>query len=139
MLVEDIEILRDNLVHYGDLSDIEDTYPALIELDNDTVAVLSENNLIDANIITAKYEGELCKNRLLNDIVYNDSITISLRDEIIYNKDVIILNQEQSYNAMKENLEIASSLIPRCARYSRAFVLDSRFFLKYFAASSITS
>ena len=65
------------------------------------------NNIIDANIITAKYEGELYKNRLLNEIVYNDSITISLKDNIIYNKDLILQNQEQSYNSMKESLEIA--------------------------------
>lgn len=106
-ITENVELLRDNLTYYGELSEITDPYPALIEIDNDTVAILSENNIIDANIITAKYEGELNKNRLLNEIVYNDSITISLKDNIIYNKDAIILNQEQSYNAMKNNLEIA--------------------------------
>ena len=79
----------------------------MVEINNDTLAILSENNLIDANIITAKYEGELYKNRLLNEIVYNDSITISLKDNIIYNKDLILQNQEQSYNSMKESLEIA--------------------------------
>lgn len=106
-MTDNIEILRDNLTYYGDLSDINDFYPALMEIDSDTVAVLSENNLIDANIITAKYEGELYKNKLLNDIIYNDSITISLKDEILYKKDAIILNQEKNYNAMKNNLEVA--------------------------------
>jgi len=106
-ITENVELLRDNLTYYGDLTEITDPYPALIEIDNDTVAVLSENNIIDANIITAKYEGELNKNRLLNEIVYNDSITISLKDEILYNKDAIILNQEQAYNTVKNNLEVA--------------------------------
>lgn len=106
-ITENVELLKDNLTYYGDLTEVTDPYPALIEIDNDTLAILSENNIIDANIITAKYEGELNKNRLLNEIVYNDSITISLKDNIIYNKDAIILNQEQSYNAMKNNLEIA--------------------------------
>lgn len=106
-ITENVELLKDNLTYYGDLTEVTDPYPVLIEIDNDTVAVLSENNIIDANIITAKYEGELNKNKLLNEIVYNDSITISLKDNIIYNKDAIILNQEQSYNAMKNNLEIA--------------------------------
>ena len=78
-----------------------------MKIDNDTVAVLSENNLIDANNITAKYEGELYKNRLLNEIVYNDSITISLKDGIIYNKDIMLENQEKAYSSMKENLEVA--------------------------------
>lgn len=106
-ITENVELLKDNLTYYGDLTEITDPYPALIKIDNDTVAVLSENNLIDANIITAKYEGELYKNRLLNEIVYNDSITISLKDEILYNKDAIILNQEHAYNTMKNNLEVA--------------------------------
>lgn len=106
-ITENIELLRDNLTYYGELTDIEDPYPSLVEIDNDTVAVLSENNLIDANIITAKYEGELYKNRLLNEIVYNDSITISLKDGIIYNKDIMLENQEKAYNSMKENLEVA--------------------------------
>ena len=106
-ITENIELLRDNLTYYGELTDIEDPYPSLVEIDNDTVAVLSENNLIDANIITAKYEGELYKNRLLNEIVYNDSITISLKNGIIYNKDIMLENQEKAYNSMKENLEVA--------------------------------
>lgn len=106
-ITENIELLRDNLVYYGELSSVMDSHPSLVEINDDTVAVLSENNLIDANIITAKYEGELYKNKLLNEIVYNDSITISLKDNIIYNKDLILQNQEQSYNSMKENLEIA--------------------------------
>jgi hypothetical protein len=106
-ITENIELLRDNLVYYGELSDVIDPHPSLVEINNDTLAILSENNLIDANIITAKYEGELYKNRLLNEIVYNDSITISLKDNIIYNKDLILQNQEQSYNSMKESLEIA--------------------------------
>lgn len=106
-ITENVELLRDNLTYYGELTDIEDPYPTLMEIDNDTVAILSENNLIDANIITAKYEGELYKNSLLNEIVYNDSITISLKDEIIYNKNIMLENQEKAYNSMKENLEVA--------------------------------
>jgi hypothetical protein len=106
-ITDNVLLLKDNLVYYGELSEVDDLYPSLIEVDNDTFAVLSENNLIDANIITAKYEGELYKNKLLNDIVYNDSVTISLKDNIIYNKDMMLQNQEQSYNSIKENLEIA--------------------------------
>lgn len=106
-ITDNVELLKDNLLYYGELSTIDDPYPTLMEIDEDTVAVISENNLIDVNIITAKYEGELNKNNILNEIIYNDSITISLKNEILYNKDAIIENQEQAYNTMKNNLELA--------------------------------
>jgi len=106
-ITENIELLKDNLLYYGELSTLDDPHPSLVEIDQDTVAVLSKNNIIDANIIVTKYEGELNKNNILNEIVYNDSITISLKNEILYNKDAIIENQEQAYNIMKNNLEVA--------------------------------
>jgi hypothetical protein len=106
-ITENVDLLKENLVQYGEMSTEDDPYPTLIEIDDDTVAILSENNIIDANIIAAKYEGELNKNSILNEIVYNDSITISLKNEILYNKDAIINNQEEAYNTMKNNLEVA--------------------------------
>lgn len=106
-ITENVDLLKENLVQYGEMSTEDDPYPTLIEIDDDTVAILSENNIIDANIIAAKYEGELNKNSILNEIVYNDSVTISLKNEIIYNKDAIINNQEEAYNTMKNNLEVA--------------------------------
>lgn len=106
-MTENIVLLKDNLICHGELTNVEDTLPALVKVDNDTLAILSENNLKDVNIIVAKYEGELNKNLLLNDIIYNDSLTISLKNNIIDSKNAIIMNQEQTYNAMKSNLEVA--------------------------------
>lgn len=108
---ENTELLKDNLVVYGELSSVTDTFPCIISSDekDDSIVALSKNNLKDINCIIAKYEYELGINNYLNQTIKNDSVIISLKDDIISNKDEAFNREkrifEQNMKSMQEQID----------------------------------
>lgn len=107
---ENIELLSDNLLNFGELSDSTEL-PRLIQVPGeDSVRVsMSENNLKDVNIITAKYQGEVRNNEILTQELLADSLIISAKDSIIERSSIIIEKNQESYNlnlkSIQEGLE----------------------------------
>lgn len=106
-LDENLVALKENLVKHGELTEKTDSFPAIVSLPdaNDTLAVLSENNVKDVNIIVAKYEGEVAVNEKLNEALENSEIVSAQKDSIIDLKSSIILNEEMMYTKEIKGLE----------------------------------
>lgn len=103
---ESIDLLRSNLEKHGELSDPADSLPVAAVFDEpDTVAILSDKNVKDVNIIVAKYEGELEINDKLSTALVEGMEVVSQKDSIISLKDIIISNQEVGYSSQIHNLE----------------------------------
>lgn len=100
-------ILRDNLLVYGENFDILDSLPSLCKLEDteDTVVIMSEDNLIDINIITAKYEGTMAITRYYLETIEKDEEIIVLKDSIIVQKDNIINRERQNFESNMEDLK----------------------------------
>ena len=93
-----VQLFYRGLQDYGEVKSKE---PIMRE---DSSVVCSLDNLKGANIITAKYEGEVEENRLLRDIVDLDSEIISNKDSVIYVNSVIFLKTKESYDTKLEDL-----------------------------------
>lgn len=102
---ENVEILRENLLTHGELTDSLDTLPAIFEVNNDTVVMISENNLKDINGIVVKYEWGLVENQILTDALEEDSIIIEKKDSIILDKDIIISKQDSIFDLNMKRME----------------------------------
>ena len=103
-LQENVELLKSNLVAHGEFTAPEDTLPkTVVTPQNDTLVLVSEGNVKDANEIVAKYEGEIKINEKLEEALGEaESISIQ-KDSVIAFKDTIIESQEEIYS---ENLGI---------------------------------
>ena len=100
-----VVLLKENLQRHGELSDLQDTLPSIVSLNNDTVVAISENNLKDINGLAAKYEWNLVENHILNEIIETDSTMLVQKDSIILDKDVIISKQDSIFNQNMKRLE----------------------------------
>ena len=103
---ENLDLLKENLVKHGELTQSADTLPKLMSIPDgkDTLAVLSENNIKDVNGIVAKYEGEIKINNTLSEVIENQSSVISDKDSILVRKDIILNETELKYMQDVEKL-----------------------------------
>lgn len=105
---ENLELMKDNLLAYGELTEESDTLlPQLIQVpEEDGIRVtISENNLKDVNIISAKYQGEVQANENLREQLNTNSIIISAKDSIISRSNIIIAKNEESYEINLKSLQ----------------------------------
>ena len=103
---ENVSLLRENLIKHGELTEKNDTLPSTIVLDSpDTLALLSENNVKDVNIIASKYEGEVKINEKLTEALVEEEGIVSQKDSIINLQSSIMINQELGYSAEIKGLE----------------------------------
>lgn len=107
---ENTELLRENLLAFGDLTTETDSFPCIIssDLTEDSIVALSENNIKDVNCIISRYDNEMEINKYLYNTIRNDSAVISLKDDIILNKDQVIERErlicEQNMKYLNEQL-----------------------------------
>lgn len=96
---KNLEILRDNLLVYGENFKITDTLPAICQLSDtsDTLVLMSEENLVDVNMIMIRYEGQLQINNYLSETIKADSSVINLKNLIIQEKDLALERQQQTF------------------------------------------
>lgn len=102
---ENLDLLRTNLSIYGENFEPTDTLPALYQTidSQDTLVLMSENNLIDVNTVFVKYEGELEINNFLSETIKTDSSIISLKNSIISEQNDELDRQREAFeNNMKE-------------------------------------
>ena len=95
---ENVELLKENLIRHGELTQETDSLPSMISLPGkDTLVTMSENNVKDVNAIAAKLRGEEEINYKLEEAIFDQDQIISEQKEIIINKDSIIDNQNSIY------------------------------------------
>lgn len=104
---ENVELLHENLVKHGELTAESDTLPKLVVLNDkpDSLALLSEDNVKDVNIIVAKYEGELEINEKLESALLESESIVSQKDSIMTLQSDIFIHQEQAYSNQIRGLE----------------------------------
>ena len=104
---DNITLLRDNLLVYGDNFDINDTLPSLCQINDskDTLVLMSEDNLTDINVIIAKYEGTIAITNYYLSTIEADEEIISLKDSIIVQKDNIIDWERENFESNMKDLE----------------------------------
>ena len=110
---KNLEVFRDNLLVYGESFEPTDTLPALCQILNsteDTLVLLSEENLIDVNTIIVKYEGTTAINDFLNETVKADSSIISLKNSIIQEKSDALEKQKLAF---EDNMKEMNNIIKR--------------------------
>lgn len=95
---ENVELLKENLIRHGELTQETDTLPAMVMMPGkDTLVTISENNVKDVNTIAAKLRGEEEINYKLEEAIFDQDQIISEQETIILNKDSIIDNQNAIY------------------------------------------
>ena len=95
---ENVELLKENLIRHGELTQETDTLPAMVMMPGkDTIVTISENNVKDVNTIAAKLRGEEEINYKLEEAIFDQDQIISEQETIILNKDSIIDNQNAIY------------------------------------------
>lgn len=102
---ENLELFRDNLLVYGENFEVSDTLPSLCQVSEseDTLVLMSEDNLIDVNTIVAKYEGTMAINDYYLSTIKSDSVIINSKSLIILEKDEALERQQEIFdNNMKE-------------------------------------
>ncbi len=106
-LSDNVELLHENLVKHGELTAKTDSLPTTITFDEspDTLALLSEANVKDVNIIAAKYEGEVEVNEKLTEALWEGESIVHQKDSIIGVQSDIIVNQDINYNNRVKSLE----------------------------------
>lgn len=104
---ENVSLLHDNLVKHGELTAQADPNPSTIKFEDnaDTLAILSEANVKDVNIIVAKYEGEIGVNEQLTLAVEEGKGLVHQKDSIIGIQSDILVQQDLVYNERVKNLE----------------------------------
>ena len=94
-----IEVFHNNTEKYGECNS---EIPILME---DSTIKCTPENLIDANIIAAKYEGALEEKLILEKIIEKDSAIINEKDLIIQENSIILHKTEAAYSKSIENLQ----------------------------------
>lgn len=101
-----IELLRANLLTYGEFSMPEDTLPSLVEINNsDTLIAIGSNNLIDINLAYSDLTAEKEVNKVYQDIIQADSVIRLSQDSIIGQKNSIISKQGESIFSLESALK----------------------------------
>jgi hypothetical protein len=106
-MTDNVELLRENLIKHGELTNETDSLPKTLAIEDtpDTLAVLSEANVKDVNIIAAKYEGEVEVNERLTEALSEGENLVHQKDSIIGLQSSIIVNQEINYSDRIQGLE----------------------------------
>lgn len=99
---------------YGE---IETPGPVLQE---DTTVLASIDNIRNSNIISSKYEGELEKTKILEDMLQINNGIIQNKDSIIYENSVILKKTEETFS---ENLEKLKKDLKREKRTRKAITV----------------
>jgi hypothetical protein len=95
---DNVELLKENLIRHGELTQETDTLPAMVMMPGkDTLVTISENNVKDVNTIAAKLRGEEEINYKLEEAIFDQDQIISEQETIILNKNSIIDNQNAIY------------------------------------------
>ena len=74
-------------------------------LQEDTTVLASVDNIRNSNIISSKYEGELEKTKILNEMLQTNYGIIQNKDSIIYENSIILKKTEEAYNANLDKLK----------------------------------
>jgi len=74
-------------------------------LQEDTTVLASVDNIRNSNIISSKYEGELEKTKILNEILQTNYGIIQNKDSIIYENSIILKKTEEAYNTNLDKLK----------------------------------
>ena len=74
-------------------------------LQEDTTVLASVDNIRNSNIISSKYEGELEKTKILNEMLQTNYGIIQNKDSIIYENSIILKKTEEVYNANLDKLK----------------------------------
>lgn len=106
-MTDNVELLRENLIKHGELTNETDSLPKTLAIKDtsDTLAVLSEDNVKDVNIIAAKYEGEVEVNERLTEALWEGENLVHQKDSIIGIQSDIIVKQEVNYSDRIQGLE----------------------------------
>ncbi len=106
-MTDNVELLRENLIKHGELTNEADSLPKTLAIKDtsDTLAVLSEANVKDVNIIAAKYEGEVEVNERLTEALWEGENLVHQKDSIIGIQSDIIVKQEINYSDRIQGLE----------------------------------
>ena len=104
---ENLNLFRDNLLVYGDNFNPLDSLPSLCQISDsqDTLVLMSEDNLIDVNTIVARYEGVLSINDYYIETIKADSSIISLKNSIILEKDNQLIKERENFESNMKDLE----------------------------------
>lgn len=119
---QNLEVLRDNLLVYGENFEVTDTLPALYQVgeSEDTLVLMSEENLIDINMTFVRYEGTLEINNYLEQTIKVDSSIISLKNSIILEKDEAL---ERQRLAFENNMQTMDKIIAKERRKQIYFTI----------------
>lgn len=119
---QNLEVLRDNLLVYGENFEVTDTLPALCQVGEleDTLVLMSEKNLIDINMTFVRYEGTSEINDYLEQTIKADSSIISLKNSIILEKDEAL---ERQRLAFENNMQTMDKIIARERRKQVYFTI----------------
>ena len=93
-----IHLFHANTEKYGELRSKEPT------LKEDSTVLCNIDNLIDANIISAKLEGEIKERKIMEEAAIVSSNIIANKDSIIEQNSIIIKNIENTYKDNIANL-----------------------------------
>lgn len=106
-MTDNVELLRENLIKHGELTNEADSLPKTLAIKDtsDTLAVLSEANVKDVNIIAAKYEGEVEVNERLTEALWEGENLVHQKDSIIGIQSDIIVKQEINYSDRIQGLK----------------------------------
>ena len=108
---QNLEVLRNNLLTYGENFELSDTLPALCQEGNsgDTLVIMSEENLVDINTVFVRYGGTLEINNYLEQTIKVDSNIIDLKNSIILEKEEALDRQRLAFenNIQQMNKQIA--------------------------------
>ena len=119
---QNLEVLRDNLLVYGENFEVTDTLPALCQIgeSEDTLVLMSEENLIDINMTFVRYEGTLEINDYLEQTIKADSSIISLKNSIILEKDEALERQKLAF---ENNMQTMDKIIAKERRKQIYFTI----------------
>lgn len=119
---QNLDVLRDNLLVYGENFEVTDTLPALCQVgeSEDTLVLISEENLVDINTVFIRYEGTLKINDYLEKTIKADSSIISLKNSIILEKDEAL---ERQRLAFENNMQTMDKIIAKERRKQIYFTI----------------
>lgn len=118
-LTPSVELLKENLITYGELTLPEDDYPSTIL--PDSMIILNQTNVKDVNTIIEKYKGEMEINKNLEGIIAEDSSIIQLQKDQLVLKDSIQFKKDKTY---EENIQAMNNKIKESGKkYKKTLII----------------
>ena len=118
-LTPSVELLRENLITYGELTLPEDDYPSAVL--PDSMIMLNQTNVKDVNTIVEKYKVEMEINKNLEGIIEEDFSIIQLQKEQLVLKDSIQFKKDKTY---EENIQAMNNKIKESGKkYKKALII----------------